>query len=188
MNFYVRYMDMHNFVVDNTASPNVRFVCKGIFSSLFETDVSARLYRANSLYGPTNYNGGLVGATEGLSNFYWNIIGSTYLPSSPLSNQPARNIEWALSGSQLGWTQWDMSSKEVFKTQLINYYSSSMNTAGMLSYYETKFGTDFLNLDYNVYIYWGYPLNPDGTPYPYLVTYECIYLGNDANHDEIVAG
>lgn len=152
-------------------------------------NIHNRLFRAYARFGSTYYNGGITPAIEVPDPYDYYCMGCRYQYHDTLGHDPARNIEWELCGTQAyipDLTPWVMTDKETFKTQLISYYTDSMNTDALIPFYKQELGENFRDLDYNVIIYWGYPTLPDGTPYGELVTYECIYIGNSPLADEII--
>lgn len=186
MNFYVRYMDMNEYLVDDThaASTNLwRFFNKGI-QDTDANQLNKRVFRANSKYGPDN-NAQITNTIEYYDDTA--CLSSRFYSDDPLEWLPTRNTEWELSGSQIGWATWDMTSKEVFKEQLVDYHTHNMRYEPAVPFYNQTFGEGFRELDYNVIIYWGYPLY-NGKPYDYLCTLDCIYIGNTPLADEIIAG
>ncbi len=186
MKFYIRYMDSYNFrVLPPTQGDIIRFYNSGIYQDAGSSYINPH-YRFSSLFGPENTGATIASPYEFINSKNHFAMGCRYSPSSPLSSLPARNTEWALCGSQLGWTTWDMTNVGTFKDQLVTAYTTSFNRAANKTFYESKFGQGFQDLEYNIVIYWGYPLYQDGSPYEHLVTYECLYLGNDPLYDELI--
>lgn len=197
MNFYVRYMDSFNFRV----TPNVSlfdFMNYGIteIRSNYETPLlHNRILRGFSSYGPTNYGSVRSAAWSqqiGTSTANrWGLGNQIDLADPTYGNGPIRVVDWEYCGSQpgSGAGAWDMTDKETFKDQVIDYYTNGMALEDAnKQIYEQYFGEGYRDLDYNVIIYWGTPLNEDGTEWDYPCAFECIYIGNTPLYDEIVAG
>jgi len=180
-------MDSYEFRVEANP-PYTRYINGGIKSAFGDTSIQKQLHRINAKYGPSNTSGGLVGAGESVNvgGGWYFYMGCRYKSDEPLDHQPARNIEWDLCGSQLGWDTWDMTSRTTFKVELIDLYTSMFNNPALEGHFQQLFGEGYQDLDYNIILYWGYPTYEDGSPYGELVTFECIYIGNTPLYDELI--
>ena len=173
-------MDAYNFRVDDSNPYEYEFYSNDIYEA--SPVLLRKVVRAYSYLGPTSYlvayGRATVSYNTGTESGY--RLGAVYQIGSPTITEFARLADWSTWG-------WDVSSKEALKAEIIDWYTVAMSQESLIDSYKEIFGDDYLDLDYNLILYWGYPLNSDGSNFTYPIALDCLYIGNTPLYDEIVS-